>query len=296
MHQPVLLNEVVKIFDPQPNQNFIDCTIDGGGHSLKILELTAPHGKILGIDWDKSLFDILKLKVEFTEKERLVLVCDNFAHLKEIVAQHPIGKISGIIFDFGVSSYHLDKSGAGFSFLRDEPLDMRFARQGHSKTARDIVNLLNAKELARIIKDYGQERYAKSIAEAIERERQNYEIKTTRQLIEIIAKAVPVSYQNMRLHFATRTFQSLRIAVNNELENISQGLAAAVEILPKDAKIVAISFHSLEDKIVKNVFKDAAKNGILKIITKKPVLPSFAEIKENPRSRSAKLRVAQKIT
>lgn len=295
MHQPVLLNEVVKIFDPKPNQNFIDCTIDGGGHSLKILESTAPHGKILGIDWDKSLFDILKLKVEFEEKERLVLVCDNFAHLKEIVANNPVGKISGIILDFGVSSYHLDKSGAGFSFLRDEPLDMRFARQGHSKTARDIVNLLSAKELAQIIKEYGQERYAKSIAEAIERERQNFEIKTTRQLIGIIASAVPTSYQNMRLHFATRTFQALRIAVNNELTNVAQGLAAAVEILPEGAKIIAISFHSLEDKIVKNVFRDAAKNGILKIITKKPISPSFAEIKENSRSRSAKLRAAQKL-
>lgn len=292
-HIPVLKNEVLKYLDPKPNENFIDCTVGEGGHSLAILEKNGPKGKVLGIDRDPE--QIKNCKENLAKfKERLILVCDNFANLKEIVKRENFKKVSGILFDLGLSSWHLEKSGRGFSFQRDEPLIMRFdGKEG--LTAKEIVNQWPEEKIKEILKNYGQERFAKKIAERIVEERKIKPIETTFQLVKIIEKAVPSWYLHRKIHFATKTFQALRIAVNEELENLKAGLQKALEVLNKGGRLVVISYHSLEDRIVKNFLKENEKKGVLKILTKKPIRPKGKEIKFNPRSRSAKLRAAIKI-
>ena len=300
IHVPVLQKEVLEIFDPKPNQNFIDCTIGEGGHSLAILEKTAPEGKILGIDWDQEIIKSLKFS------RRLVLVCDNFANLKEIVGKENFKEVEGILLDLGISSWHLEKSGRGFSFQKDETLDMRY-NQNSKLTAEKILNEWSEKEIEKILKEYGEERFAKRISKKIVEERKIKPIRTTFQLVEIIKKAIPSWYHHKKIHFATRTFQALRIAVNDELENLKKVLPQALEILERSGKLVVISFHSLEDRIVKNFLKEYSHGRIripersevapfaCQILTKKPIRPSVEEIKSNPRSRSARLRSALKL-
>jgi 16S rRNA (cytosine1402-N4)-methyltransferase len=294
-HVSVLQKEILEIFDPKPNQNFIDCTIGEGGHALAILEKTAPEGKILGIDWDQEMIKSLKSKVETLKlSKRLILVNDSFANLKEIVGKENFKDVEGILLDLGLSSWHLEKSGKGFTFQKDEFLDMRYG--GNSElTAEKILNKWPEKEIEKILREYGQERFAKKISKKIFEERKIKPIRTTLQLVEIIKRATPSWYHHKKIHFATRTFQALRIAVNDELENLKKVLPQAIEILEKDGKLVVISFHSLEDRIVKNFFKENSKKGLCKIMTKKPMRPSDEEIKINPRSRSAKLRTIQKL-
>jgi len=312
MHIPVLQKEVLEIFDPKPNQNFIDCTIGEGGHSLAILEKTAPEGKILGIDWDQEMIKSLMSKVESLKlRRRLILVNDSFVNLKEIVKKESFKDVKGILLDLGISSWHLEKSGRGFSFQQDEPLDMRY-NQNSKLTAEKILNEWSEKEIEKILKEYGEERFAKRISKKIVEERKIKPIRTTFQLVEIIKKAIPSWYHTRfsgypKIHFATRTFQALRIAVNDELENLKKVLPQALEILERNGKLVVISFHSLEDRIVKNFFKDYSHGRIripersevapfaCKIITKKPIRPSAEEMKSNPRSRSARLRSALKL-
>jgi len=294
MHIPVLQKEVIRYLDPQPNENFIDCTIGEGGHSFAILEKTAPKGKVLGIDWSPELIRKLKSNIK-KSKERLILVCDNFANLKKIVKEYNFQQIKGILFDLGMSIWHLEKSGRGFSFQREEPLDMRYNPEQERLTVQEIVNSWQEKEIEKILREYGEERFAKRIAKEIIKERRKKEIKTTFQLIRIIKKAVPVWYQKRRIHFATRTFQALRIAVNDELNNLKKALCQSLEILKPEGKIAVISFHSLEDRIVKNFFKEKSKEKLLKILTKKPIVPTKEELEINPRARSAKLRISQKI-
>lgn len=302
VHLPVLQKEVLRFLDPKPNENFIDATIDGGGQALAILEKILPNGRLLGIDWDEELIRRLKIK------NNLILVCDNFVNLKEIVKKIKFRPVSGILFDLGLSSWHLEESGRGFSFLRDEPLIMRYDWKmteipllrssrisGGKMVAAEIVNLWPEKEIEKILREYGQEKFAKRIAREIGKARRVKPIKTTFQLVEIIKKAVPTFYERGRIHPATRTFQALRIAVNDELNNLKKALPQALEILAKGGKLVVISFHSLEDRIVKNFFKNQAKEGLVKILTKKPIRPSREEIQINPRSRSAKLRACQKL-
>ena len=275
MHIPVLQKEVLKYLDPKPNENFIDCTVGGAGHSLAILERTVPQGKVLGIDQDCEILKNIK------RQSRFILVCDNFANLKEIVKKEKFGKVQGILFDLGMSSWHLTESGRGFSFKKREPLDMRYSLD-NQLTAEKIINFWSKFELEKILREYGEEKKARKIAEKIIEVRKEKPIKTTDSLREIVneARVAP-----------RRTFQALRIAVNDELNNLEKSLPQSLEILRPGGRIVVISFHSLEDRIVKNFFKNRASKGIL---TKKPVTPSEQEIKINPRSRSAKLRAAQK--
>ncbi len=290
-HIPVLQKEVLKYLNPQPNENFIDATFGEGGHAFAILEKIAPNGKVLAIELDPALYE----KLSKEKVERLVLVNDSFVNLKEIVQREKFKEISGILFDLGLSSWHLESSGRGFSFQRDEPLIMRYDGNSRMLTAEKILNQWPERDLEKILKKFAQEKFAKRIAKEIIRERKAKPIKTTLQLVEIIKRATPRWYHQRKIHFATKTFQALRIAVNEELTNLEIVLPQALEILKIGGRMVVISFHSLEDKIVKNFLKSMAQKGCLKILTKKVIRPSIEEIQINPRARSAKLRAAQKI-
>jgi len=304
VHIPVLQKEVLEYLDPKPNENFIDCTIGEGGHSAAILEKIAPRGKILGIDWDPAILKAAKLKIKKPTvrtqeklKNNLILVCGNYANLKKIAEREKFRKVNGILFDLGMSSWNLEKSGRGFSFKRKEPLDMRY-NIGNPLTAEKILNYWSKFEIEKILQEYGEERRAKKVAQMITEARKVKPFKNTFQLKGIIekAKANP-----------QKVFQALRIAVNDELENLKKALPQAVEILAKKGRLVVISFHSLEDRIIKNFFKEQAKpsfakategkegSPIVKILTKKPITPSLEEIKRNPRARSAKLRAVIKL-
>lgn len=290
IHQPVLLKEVIKYLDPSSGENFIDCTLGFGGHSLSLLKQNKPEGKVLGIERDKKSLEVLKDKVS---DKRLILVQDNFVNLKKIVNENNFYPVSGILFDLGMSSWQIEQSGRGFSFMREEPLDMRFGSTG--PTAEEIINQWPEQELVKILKEYGQERYARSIVRSIINSRKVKSIKTTGQLVEIIKQAVPKNYQYGRIHFATRSFQALRIAVNDELNNLKKVLPDALEVLENEGRLVVISFHSLEDRIVKNFFRQESKENHLIILTKKPIRAGEQELGLNPRSRSAKLRAASKV-
>jgi len=291
IHIPVLQKEVLKYLDSKPNENFIDATIGEGGHTLAILEKTAPNGKVLGIDWTPQLCK----KLSRFDIDRLILVNDNFANLKKIVEKYKFQPVAGILFDLGMSSWHLEESKRGFSFQRDEILDMRYNSEVQKVLAKDILNSWSESEIEKILKEYGEEKFTKRIAKEIINQRKVKSIKTTFQLVKIIKKAIPKNYERGRIHPATRTFQALRIVVNDELNNFQTVLPQVVNILKPGGRLVVISFHSLEDRIVKNFFKGQFQKGLLKILTKKPVRPSSEEIKINPRSRSAKLRAAIKL-
>ena len=292
LHQPVLQKEVLGYLDPKTNENFIDCTIGLAGHSKAILKKNSPNGKILGIETDSELYKkLLKLNLN-----RLILANNSYLNLEEIVKKEKIGLISGILFDLGVSSWHFEKSGRGFSFQKDEPLIMRYDWNSNEKlTAKEIINKWPRQEIERILREYGEEKFSKRIAKKICETRKTKPIKTTFELIEVIKKAVPNWYRQQKIHPATRTFQALRIAVNNELNNLEKTLPIALKILKPKGKLVIISFHSGEDRIVKNFLRENYRKGLLKILTKKPVSPTRTEIKSNPRSRSAKLRAAEKL-
>ena len=290
MHVPVLLNKVIEYLNPQPNQNFIDCTIGGGGHSLAILEKTSPQGKILGIDLSKEAIEGLKSEIRNPKSEnRLVLVNDNFANLKKIIEKYNFYPVHGILLDLGLSSDLLEQSGRGFSFRRDEVLDMRFDPEGDSLTAEEIINHYHEGNLIKIFKEFGEEKFSKRIAAAIVNVRRNQKIRTTNELVDLIKKALGKYFHVKSL---ARVFQALRIAVNGELENLQKVLGQSIDVLSPQGRLVMISYHSLEDRIVKNFFR---KENRLKIITKKPIRPSEQEIKINYRSRSAKMRVAEKL-
>lgn len=292
IHKPVLLKEILELLDPRPSQKYIDATINGGGHAGAILER---GGEVLGVDWDCELIEKLKALPAQADGKKLKLVCDNYANLKRIIAKHNFGPVAGVLADLGFSSYHLEKSQRGFSFLKDEPLDMRYSPETNELTASEIVNRWSVPNIENILRTYGEERFARRIAEVIVRARSAKRILTTGELAKIIERNVPAEYRRGRLHPATRTFQALRIAVNKELENLEKFVPSAIEILASEGKIAIISFHSLEDRIVKNTFKEYQKRGFIKIVTKKPITASLTEKKDNPRSRSAKLRVAQRI-
>jgi 16S rRNA (cytosine1402-N4)-methyltransferase len=292
MHTPVLLKEVIEYLNPQPNENFIDATIGEGGHTNVILEKNGPAGKVLGIEVDPILYQKAKNIIQNTE--RLILVNDSYVNIEKIVKEKQFQPVNGILFDLGMCSWQIDESKRGFSYLKDEPLDMRFSPK-NTLTAAEIVNFWRIEDLERILKEYGEEKYAKHIVSAIKEARRKKRIVGTQELVEILKKSLPKNYDNYRLHPAARTFQALRIAVNDELENLKMGLILALKILSPQGRIIVISFHSLEDRIVKNFFRDNAKQNTLKILTKKPIISSQEEIKNNIRSRSAKLRAAIKL-
>lgn len=288
-HISVLVDEVIKYLSPRPGENFIDGTCGAAGHTEEILKEIGAEGKILCLDLDAESLRRAQVHFEKSEPEQLIFIEGNFADIEKIIQEGKIFPIDGILVDLGMSSEQLEESGRGFSFLKDEPLDMRYClRQGLS--AREIVNYWPQQEIEKILKEYGEERHAWRISQQIVSLRKAAPIRTTRELIGVVAQAVPAGYRYGRIHFATRTFQALRIAVNNELENLKKFLPQAVNILKSGGRLAVISFHSLEDRIVKNFFRQKARQEEIKILTKKPVLPTVEEIAKNPRSRSAKLR------
>jgi len=293
-HIPVLQKEVLEFLSPKADENFIDATIGGGGHTFEILKRTAPNGKLLGIDADRAAIENLKEKIESQEIEnRLILICDNFSNIQNIAAEYNFNSVRGVLADLGFSSIGLEASGRGFSFLRDEPLDMRYGE--NELTAEKIINNWNEQDLIKIFQEYGEERFAYKIAGAIVRYRKIKPIKTTFELVEIIEQSTPYFYHHRRLHPATKIFQALRIAVNDELNNLNKFLPQALDILVSGGRLAIISFHSLEDRIVKYFLKKKKREGLIEILTKKVIRPEDEEIAQNPRARSAKLRAAIKI-
>lgn len=291
MHKPVLTQEVLKIFNPQPGENYIDCTFGFGGHAQEILEATKPKGKLLGIEWDEKVFK--ENQKQFKDYKQLILVNDNYANLKKIIDKNKFGKADGILLDIGISSWDIEESEKGFSFRKDEKLDMRFNTK-NDITAKGIINNWNQEDLEKIFKYFGEEGFARQIARRIIQERDIKPINTTNDLVEVIAKSVPGFYRR-NPNFPAKIFQALRIAVNGELDNLTKVLPQAVEALSKGGELIVISFHSLEDRIVKNYFKELKANNTAKVLTKKPLIATLQEIKNNPRSKPAKLRAIQKL-
>ncbi len=285
MHIPVLAKEVLEYLSPKPGENFVDCTLGNGGHAKLILEKTKPTGKLLGIDYDQRQIDVSRDNLE-GYKDRVILENDSYANLEEIVKRNNFGKINGILLDIGMASYHPEESGRGFSFLRDEPLDMRYNTSNYGLTAYQIINTWPEEDIASILKDYGEEKFSRRIASEIVRQRKIKKIETTAELVKAIEKVI----RGGKIHPATKTFQALRIAVNQELDNLEKVLPQVVNLLEKNGRLVVISFHSLEDRIVKNYFRKQKLENKVEILTKKPVTASIAEVHENPKARSAKLR------
>lgn len=294
MHIPVLLEEVLEFLDPCPGDVIIDATGGGGGHSEEILKRITPGGKLVLVDRDMDAVERIKQRFS-CHRDTVTIVHNDFRNFEDIMMSSGVNAFDGALFDLGMSSNQVDESGRGFSFHKEGPLDMRF---DHSQdlSARDVVNSFSKDEIEDIIRTYGEERHAKRIANAICFARKTKKIETTKELAELIYRAVGRWYTRQKLHPAARTFQGIRIYVNDELASVEQGVKKAVGSLSEGGRICVISFHSLEDRIVKNIFRDLSKSGSVKVLTKKPVCPDREEIKGNPRSRSSKLRAAEKIS
>ena len=289
-HIPVLLNEVLKYLNPQPNQNFVDATVGDGGHGRAILEKTAPSGKLIAIDRD--IDSIIRARSNLKEFEnRVIFVNDSFGNILKIVEESGFNRIEGILFDFGMSTGQLENSGRGFSFQKDEILDMRYDIK-IPITAEDILNNYGETELFEIFKKLGEEPKSRIIAKAIVYARKKKRIKTTKELVGIIEK---VLRRRGKLHPATLIFQALRIEVNQELTEIEKTLVDVPKVLLSGGRAAFISFQSLEDRLIKNWAKDLSRKNIIKSLNKKPLTASAEELKANPKSRSAKLRVIEKI-
>lgn len=292
MHIPVLLKEVINGLDPKPNQNYIDGTLGEGGHSLEILKLILPNGKILGIDFDQRNIEFAEKKFINSNipKENFILVSSNFKNIKEIAKENKIEKVDGILFDLGLNSYFIDESGQGFTFQNNEPLDMRFDKN-LKITAKDVLNKYSKEEINKILREYGDELFSKQIAQNIINYRKKEPINTTFDLNKIIWNSTPSWYKKKKINPSTKTFMALRIYVNQEFENLKKALKDSVELLKSGGKIAVISFHSLEDVIVKNYFKQLISEKTFIAYNKKVIAPKWEEIKNNKRSRSAKLRI-----
>lgn len=293
-HIPVLLKETIELLDPKPGENFVDCTFGRGGHSRAILDKNFPGGRVLAKELDpKNLEDFYK-EGGAGGDQRIKIVEGNFADLEKILEENKFFPVNGILFDLGMSSWHVDSSGKGFSFSKDEPLDMRYSRKS-AISACDIVNSYSRQGLEKIISEYGEEKYADQIAEKITAAREMSPIKTTAHLAAVVRKALPARYPSRGNHWAAKTFQAIRIEANRELENIKSALPQALAALEPQGRLAVISFHSLEDSIVKSFFRACSGGGAARILTEKPITPSKEEVEKNPRSRSAKLRVLKKI-
>lgn len=297
MHIPVLRQEVIDLLLPELGQNFIDGTCGAAGHTLAILEKNYPDGKVMCFDWDSEAIGRAKEIVAAKSVnllERVIFVNDSYVNIAEVVKAENFGPVQGILLDLGLSSDQLANSGRGFSFLKDEPLDMRYSVK-QELTAREILNHWDKQEIARILKEYGEEPLARKISEAIIKNRKIKPILNTLELVGIISRAVPRQWQYGRIHFATRIWQALRIVVNDELGNLQRFLPQAMDVLTGGGKLAIISFHSLEDRIVKNFFREQAKRAVASVLTKKPIRASEIELEQNPRGRSAKLRAIKKL-
>jgi 16S rRNA (cytosine1402-N4)-methyltransferase len=320
-HIPVLAGEVIKYLSVKVDDNstYVDCTVGGGGHAHKILERMGGKGHLVAIDWDDSALErardvLVGATWQIAPTRRVAstkvhLVRDDYRNIRRVLGDLGIDRVDGFLFDLGLSSFQLDSSERGFSLRHDGPLDMRMDRR-KEVDARRLINTLSKDELGHILKAYGEEPYAKRIADLIVRERRKRKISSTGQLVDIIGRALPDGYRRGRLHFATRSFQALRIAVNDELAPLKEALLEAISFLKEGGRIVVISFHSLEDRIVKRAFGLASgkcscppglpecncgRRKIIRVLTAKPVRPSAYEVSLNPRSRSARLRAGEKM-
>lgn len=307
-HIPVLLDEAISLLNPQPNQNFVDATLGGGGYTRALLEKIGPSGKVLAIDLDQTAID-LATSYQLKTKS-LIPVHGNFADIDQIVTNHKFNDISGIVADIGLSSYQLDASGRGISFQKKEPLDMRFDLSKDTSDAKFILNNHDEQDLIKIFEEYGEEKYAKAIARKIVSSRNEKPFHYTTDLVEAITEALPKPVKHLYADSCRRIFQALRIAVNHELENLERFLPKALDILAPGGRLVIVSFHSLEDRIVKQFFLKASrgcvcpidfpecicgKSPLAKVLTKKIVTATEAELETNMRSKPAKLRAIQKI-
>ncbi len=305
-HVSVLLKECIEGLGIKPNGIYVDGTLGGGGHSFKILQLLE-NGKLIGIDQDTDALKAATERLKIFE-DKFIPVHRNFSDIEMVLDELGIKKIDGLLLDLGVSSFQLDEAERGFSYMNDGKLDMRM-NQSDTFTAYEIVNTYSERKLTSIINEYGEENWANRIAKFIVEARTEKPIETTFELVEIIKKAIPAAARKDGPHPAKRTFQAIRIEVNNELKIIEQTIEATVKRLNKGGRIAIITFHSLEDRIVKTAYKNLAQGCTcppefpicicggkpkVKIISKKPILPSNEEVESNPRARSAKLRVAEK--
>ncbi len=305
-HITVLLHETVDALCVKPDGVYVDCTLGGAGHTSLILSRLGKDGKVIGIDRDDDALLNAKEKID---DNRLITVKDNFENIASAVGSLGIEKVDGILMDLGVSSHQLDVAERGFSYMQDAPLDMRMDRSA-VLNAYEVVNNYNERELIRILRDYGEERFASSIASKICAARSQTPIKTTLELSDIIASAIPAKFRREGGHPAKRSFQAIRIEVNGELDCIPKAIKEGVDMLSEGGRMAIISFHSLEDRIVKNGFRDlenpctcpsdfpvcvCGNKPKVKVITKKPILPSEEELENNSRSHSAKLRVCERI-
>lgn len=302
-HEPVMLEECISALQVQRGGRYIDCTVGGGGHAAAILEESSPGGRLIGIDADPHAIRVARGKLKPYGKDA-ILVNENFKYLENICTRHGFSPVNGVLFDLGMSSLQLEGAGRGFSFRQDSPLDMRFSDR-QDLTAADIVNTYPEVELAQLLHRYGEEQRNRQIARCIVERRP---LETTQELVRVVEQAVGGT--RGRIHPATKTFQALRIAVNHELENLELALEQAVNLLGNGGRIVVISFHSLEDRLVKGFFRREAQWCIcppgmpacicghtprLKVLSKKVFRPSPVEVQTNPRSRSARMRVAEYI-
>jgi len=307
-HEPIMLREIVDSLNLKPGGIYVDGTVGGGGHAQAILAATAPDGVVIGIDRDD---DALSESARVLESfgTRAFLVKGNYADMKGILSRLGMERVDGIVLDLGVSSHQLETAGRGFSFTKPAPLDMRMDRDA-PWNARELVNTADLRELKRILREYGEELQAGRIARAIVERRKAGPIETTDELAGIVASAMPARMSHGRIHPATRTFQALRIAVNDELESLHRGIASGIDSLKEGGRFSVISFHSLEDRMVKDLFRDASRGCTcppdlpvcacggkprLRVITRKPLRPGEEEVEHNPRARSAKLRTAERI-
>lgn len=291
VHESVLLHEAVASLKVQPTDTVVDGTIGGAGHFSLLMKKLERQGTLIGIDADGDAIARAEAVCEKTiVSPRIVLAHDNFRNLDRILENEGITRIDKALFDLGWSSFHLT-SGRGFSFKVTEPLYMTYGEPEGVETAAEIVNSSPEETLADIFYTYGEERYSRQIAKAIVAARKRAPLLTTDDLVQAVLDGTPASYQRQRIHPATKVFQALRIAVNDEFGAIREGLTSAIKHLKPGGRIAVITFHSLEDRIVKNLFRDAASEGEGTVVTKKPIVPGVQEVKQNPRARSAKLRV-----
>ncbi len=290
-HYPVLYREILNAFKDVKGQYIVDATLGGGGHSYLLLK-HLPDKTVIGIDKDTEAIERASKRLE-EFKDRFIPVHASFKDIDSILDNLKIEKISGALFDLGVSMFQL-KTERGFSFQREDFLDMRMDPSQHLR-AYDVVNAYPKPVLEKILKDYGEEKFYKKIASAIVEQRKKKKIETTKELADLVYRVYPPALRRGRIHPATKTFQAIRIEVNNELEEIKEGVNKAIDRLDKGGIIAVISFHSLEDRIVKNIFRERKKLKDIEILTKKPITPGEEELRENPPSRSAKLRIAKRI-